>query len=117
MVEPTREHLRALAKITAQFLIREGGMQNGYFTRAEGLVRIDTMDHMKVRVNSDDEVTLKSLRKMGEDLYARLHGYMVDQKIKGSIRVKSQHVEHGCFKTTVEYIVREEVDLWHEEDA
>lgn len=100
---PTLDDLIAIHAMIGIFMIKKGGMSNGYGTVVEGSVRVDTISSFKIELPYKDHLTIKEVKEIGRQGYEMVRGYMERNGITGVIDVKTVHIEHWCYKFSVGY--------------
>lgn len=101
LTEQSKSCLEEVSDKIADFLLSQGGMDNGYDTFASGEVRSD-ISGGKVKWNTPQvgDLTVKNIREIGRSLYADIQKIMTKYGVKKLV-IENEHVEYGCFHTKV----------------
>jgi hypothetical protein len=110
LFKPNPQHLKAIADITAAWLVSHGGMANGYCTRVDGVVSTDTDSRLDVILPGHRSRTGDQNLDMGCELYKLVRTYMVDNNFGSNAEITfvSRHIGDGCFSMSTTYTVSHE---------
>lgn len=87
------------AALVREFLFSYGGMENGYDT---WLTARENMGDLDWRTPRSDDMTITGMKRAIRDrLVPKLRAVIEKYGTGIELVVESEHVEHGCYKTTV----------------
>lgn len=105
-----KKHLTAIGKIVGKFLADHGGMHNGYDTYAQGTVTINEAGSLVIRTPAMDDLTVKHVKLLGEELHSQITAYLRAQSLVDcTITLSGKYFEHGCYEQRISYT--EEIDI------
>lgn len=109
-IEELDEMLLKTANVVGTFLIKNGGLSNGFQTYASGYVCHNVSGSLKVRVNNDD-LSLSSLSDMGNALESKLKDILAKYKFKGHLQITASQRRSGTFETAVKICRKQVISL------
>lgn len=93
--------------IIAEFLSRHGGRSNGYDTKVEGIIGINSQSSIHLLVPAS---TFSYRKKLSNDLALKLLKFLIDNDVKDAVNIRSAYTGMGCYTTlvgiTIESVVR-----------
>jgi hypothetical protein len=95
------KHLEQITKIISQFLLRFGGMKNGFDTYAEGSVHLNVSGGLKIMTPACRDKSFRQVDTLSTELEQKIQHYMKANQINQPVYVTSRHQEYGIYETEV----------------
>ena len=93
-----KETLKVVNKMITKFLLKEGGMSNGYCTIIDGSLHYRN-SFLVYSTPTSDDLTGRENKERASKLCEDIKKYLTKNKFYDNIAVKSTRDEHGCHNT------------------
>lgn len=103
------------SQIINDFLMENGGLDNGYITWAAGEVNINVRSSLSFKTPKNDERTGAENNELGYKAYSKLVECMKKHECTPSdtLVISIEHMEHGCYRTFIHMRPeRKQINLW-----
>lgn len=108
--EDFEKALEELREVVNAFLMKQGGLSNGYSTFMEGEVRERCYSDIKWCTPKQEDLTGVQVKKLGYTCYNSLRK-VAEKHGLSLVRITHRHVSDGCFETFVEIVISGSVCL------
>lgn len=105
MIMKTTQILEGVQQIVNDFLLDNGGYENGYETYVTGLVGRDIKDGISdLCTPTTGNISLRMVIELRQELELMIMSFINKNQILHDIKIDARHMEYGCFNIEISVV-------------